>query len=108
MYTEGIGKGRYEAYCQPDTRIPLMYMPDGVRALVELAKAERSRLRRCVYNISAFNPTAEELADSVVRAVPGVRITFKADPERQAILDSGPQALDDRYRPRGLGLAAAV
>jgi threonine 3-dehydrogenase len=95
MYVDGVAHGRYEAFCRPDTRIPLMYMPDGIRALVELGGAPRDRLQRCVYNIAAFSPTAEEIAQSVERAVPGVSITFAPDPTRQAILDSWPRALDD-------------
>jgi threonine 3-dehydrogenase len=106
MYTEGIGKGAYEAYCRPDTRIPLMYMPDGIRALVELAQAPRARLRRCVYNIAAMSPTAQVLADSVTRAAPGTRITFKPVPARQAILDSWPQEVDDRHAREDWGWRA--
>ena len=95
MYTEGVRRGAYEAFCRADTRIPLMYMPDGIRALVELADAPKERLHRSIYNIAAFSPTAQEIADSVARALPGVRITFAPDPRRQAILDSWPRVLDD-------------
>ncbi|HEY8379073.1 MAG TPA: NAD-dependent epimerase/dehydratase family protein [Nannocystis sp.] len=97
MYYEALRVGRYEAFCRPDTRIPLMYMPDALRALVELSSAPRERLGRCVYNIAAFSPTAQEIADEVVRVVPGAVITFKPDPVRQAILDSWPRALDDSW-----------
>lgn len=95
MYTDGIRLGRYEAFCHPDTRIPLMYMPDAVRALIELANAPRENLRRSVYNIAAFSPTAAEIAEAVERAIGHVDITFVSDPHRQAILDSWPRALDD-------------
>lgn len=95
MYFEALRVGHYEAFCRPDATIPLMYMPDGLRALVELSQAPRDRLSRCVYNIAAFSPTAQEIADEVMRVVPGSRITFKPDPRRQAILDSWPRALDD-------------
>ena len=96
MYTEGIAKGHYEAFCRADTRIPLMYMPDGVRALIELANTPRERLRRRIYNVAAFSPTAAQIAESVTRAVGNVSITFAPDPLRQAILDSWPRSLDDR------------
>jgi threonine 3-dehydrogenase len=95
MYTEGVRRGAYEAFCRADTRIPLMYMPDGIRALVELADAPKAQLRRSIYNIAAFSPTAQEIADSVARALPNVRIGFAPDPRRQAILDSWPRVLDD-------------
>lgn len=95
MYVDGVRHGKYEAFCRADTRIPLMYMPDGIRALIELADAPRAKLRRSIYNIAAFSPTAQQIADSVTRALPGVKITFAPDPRRQAILDSWPRALDD-------------
>ena len=57
--------------------------------------ADRKKLTRCIYNIAAFSPRADEIAASVARAVPGVRITYAPDPLRQAILDSWPRALDD-------------
>ncbi len=95
MYVDGVRRGTYDAFCRADTRIPLMYMPDGLRALLELSEAPRARLRRCIYNVAAFSPTAQQIADSVRRVLPDVRIGFVSDPHRQAILDSWPRALDD-------------
>ncbi len=95
MYVDGVRIGAYESFCRPDTRIPLMYMPDALRALIDLSEAPRQKLGRCVYNISAFSPEASVIADSVAAAVPGVKLTFRPDPKRQSILDSWPNALDD-------------
>ncbi len=95
MYVDGIRRGAYESFARADTRVPLMYMPDCVRALLELAAAPRDKLSRCIYNIAAFSPRADEIAASVARAVPGVRFTYTPDPLRQGILDSWPRALDD-------------
>jgi len=95
MYVDGVRRGAYESFARADTRVPLMYMPDGVRALLELAAVPRERLGRCVYNIAAFSPRADVIAASVARVVPGVHITYAPDPLRQAILDSWPRALDD-------------
>lgn len=95
MYVDGVRIGAYESFCRPDTRIPLMYMPDALRALLNLSDAPRASLRRCVYNITAFSPEAQEIAASVKRHVPGVKLSFRPDPHRQAILDSWPNALDD-------------
>ena len=105
MYFEALRVGHYEAFCRPDATIPLMYMPDALRALVELSAAPRERLTRSVYNIAAFSPTAREIADEVARAIPGADITFKPDPARQAILDSWPKALDDSLARRDWGWA---
>ena len=95
MYVDGVRKGAYESFVRPESTIPLMYMPDAIRAMVELSEAPRRQLRRSIYNIAAMSPTAEEIAQAVRRRVPGVRLTFKSDPVRQAILDSWPRRLDD-------------
>lgn len=107
MYVDGVRRGRYEAFCRPDTRIPLMYMPDGIRALLELFRAPRARLGRCIYNIAGFSPTATEIAASVQAALPDVAITFAPDPVRQGILDSWPRALDDSAAHADWGWRAA-
>lgn len=95
MYVDGIQKGAYECFVGPESTVPMMYMQDGLRALVELSEAPRSNLTRCIYNIGAISPTAAQFADAVRARVPGVELTFKPDPERQAILDSWPAAVDD-------------
>jgi threonine 3-dehydrogenase len=95
MYVDAVRKGGYEAFARADTRIPLMYMPDGVRALLELAFADRSKLTRTMYNIAAFSPRADEIAASVRRAIPDAKFSYAPDTVRQGILDSWPKSLDD-------------
>ena len=95
MYVEGIRTGKYECFVGPDSKVPMMYMPDALRALTGLSEAPRETLKRCTYNIAAMSPTAQEFADAVRSRVEGVEITFKVDPTRQAILDSWPQRIDD-------------
>ena len=106
MYVDGVRKNGYEAFARADTRIPLMYMPDGVRALLELAIADRGRLTRCIYNIGAFSPRADEIATSVQRAIPDAKFTYAPDPVRQAILDSWPKSIDDSAAQRDWGWKA--
>ena len=103
LFYEAVRVGNYRAFCRPDTRIPLMYMPDSTRALVELAVAPRDRLTRCVYNVAAFSPTAEEIAAVVRKHIPGADLGFDTDPTRQAILDSWPDELDDHLARRDWG-----
>jgi threonine 3-dehydrogenase len=103
MYVDGVRKGHYTAFCRADTRIPLMYMPDAVRSLVELARVPRERLQRCVYNVAAFSPSAQEIAASITRVMPQVAIDFAPDPLRQGILDSWPARLDDGAARRDWG-----
>jgi nucleoside-diphosphate-sugar epimerase len=85
----------YEAYVREETRIPLLYLDDAIDGLVRLHDAAGAKLRRSAYNVQGFSPTAGEIAAEVRRRVPDARITFRPDPERQAVLDSWPQRLDD-------------
>lgn len=103
MYVDGIRNGRYESFCRPDSKIPFMYMPDAIRAMLELMDAPKETLGRSMYNIAAMSPTADEIADAVRARVPGVELTFEPDPARQAILDSWPDALDDGNARRDWG-----
>jgi threonine 3-dehydrogenase len=103
IYVDGVRKGGYEAFARADTRIPLMYMPDGVRALLELSIADARKLTRTIYNISAFAPRADEIAASAMRVLPDAKFTFSPDPVRQAILDSWPRSLDDSAARRDWG-----
>jgi nucleoside-diphosphate-sugar epimerase len=86
---------RYECFVRPDTRIPLMAMPDAVGALLTLAAAPRAALTRTVYNLRAFNPSAAEIRDTVLKACPKAFVGFSVDEKRQAIVDSWPADVDD-------------
>jgi nucleoside-diphosphate-sugar epimerase len=85
----------YACFVRPDTRIPFMAMPDGVEALLRLAAASRSALNHTVYNVGAFNPSAEEIRQIVLRAFPGAEITYAVDEKRQGIVDAWPADVDD-------------
>ena len=97
----------YACFVRPDTRIPFMAMPDGVAALLALARAPKSSLSRTAYNLSAFNPSAEEVRDEVVRAFPQAEITWHTDVKRQGIVDSWPADVDDTAARRDWGFAPA-
>jgi len=97
----------YACFVREDTRIPFLAMPDAVEALVALMRAPPESLTTLVYNVSAFNPTAGELADVVRRAFPAARITFAPDPRRQAIADSWPEDVDDARARRDWGFRPA-
>ena len=97
----------YGCFVRPDTRIPFMAMPDGVEALLRLAAAPRERLTRTAYNVAAFNPSAEEIRNVVVRAFPSADITWQNDTKRQAIVDSWPADVNDEAARRDWGFAPA-
>jgi threonine 3-dehydrogenase len=95
----------YDCFVRRDTKIPFMAMPDGIQALLSLAEAPRARLSRTAYNLSAFNPAAEEICDEVARAFPDAKIGFKIDAKRQGIVDSWPAAVDDSAARTDWGFA---
>jgi nucleoside-diphosphate-sugar epimerase len=95
----------YACFVRPDTRIPFMAMPDGVEALIRLAAAPSASLTRTVYNVGAFNPSAEEVRAHVVAAFPGADIGFAPHLKRQQIVDSWPADVDDSAARRDWGFA---
>jgi nucleoside-diphosphate-sugar epimerase len=88
-------KRPYACFVRPDARIPFMAMPDAVEAMVRLMEAERTSLSRPVYNITAFNPSAEEARARVLEAFPEAEIGFEVDEKRQRIVDSWPADVND-------------
>ena len=95
----------YACFVRPDTQIPFMAMPDGIDALLALAHAPKAALTRTAYNLAAFNPTAEQIRDEVVRAFPKAEITWRNDVKRQGIVDSWPADVDDTAARRDWGFA---
>lgn len=95
----------YACFVRPDTRIPFMAMPDGVEALLQLARAPRESLRQRVYNVTAFAPTAEEIRQRVLASFPQAQITYQPHAKRQAIVDSWPADVDDTAARRDWGFS---
>jgi threonine 3-dehydrogenase len=93
----------YACFVEPEARIPFMAMPDAVRAMLLLARAEREKLSSCVYNIGAFAPSAGEIAARVRKAFPDAAITYEPDPVRARIVASWPEDVDDGLARRDWG-----
>ena len=95
----------YACFVRPDTQIPFMAMPDGIDALLALARAPKASLTRTAYNLAAFNPTAEQIRNEVLRAFPKAEITWHNDVKRQGIVDSWPADVDDTAARRDWSFA---
>ncbi|GAB4439000.1 MAG: NAD-dependent epimerase/dehydratase family protein [Anaerolineae bacterium] len=85
----------YACFVREDTRLPFMAMPDAIKALVELERAPAESLTQLTYNVTSFNPSAEELFTRTKAAFPNAAITFEPDLKRQKIVDSWPENQDD-------------
>lgn len=96
IFHHAVRYGRYSCFLKPDTRLDMMYMPDATRAMIELMKADGSRLKhRNAFNLTALNFTPEELAAEIREHIPDFKISYEIDPVRQAIAESWPRSLDD-------------
>jgi len=95
-FNQAIRYRHYTCFLRPDTRIEMMYMPDAIKALIDLMEADPARLRhRNAFNITAMNFTPEELAGEIRKHIPKFVIDYEIDPLRQAIADSWPRTIDD-------------
>jgi nucleoside-diphosphate-sugar epimerase len=75
--------------------LPMMYMPDAIRATIELMEAPSEKIKiRSSYNIAAFSFTPQMLADEIRKHIPGFKISYAPD-FRQQLADSWPQSIDD-------------
>ncbi len=81
----------------------MMYMPDAIRATIELMEADASRITiRTSYNISGMSFSPREIAEEIKKHIPDFKIIYKPD-YRQAIADSWPQSIDDTVARKDWG-----
>ncbi|MCH7802243.1 MAG: NAD-dependent epimerase/dehydratase family protein [Chloroflexi bacterium] len=96
IFYGAIRDQKYTCYLGPDTRLPMMYMPDCIKSIIDLSEAEASNLKHHAdFNVGAVSFTPSEIAEAVVARVPGFEMDYEIDPMRQAIADSWPDSLDD-------------
>jgi len=96
IFYQALRYRHYACFLAPATRLDMMYMPDAIRAMIELMEADVRRLNhRNAYNVTAMNFTPAVLADEIRKHIPDFVIDYHVDPVRQAIADSWPQSLDD-------------
>jgi nucleoside-diphosphate-sugar epimerase len=96
IFYEAIRKGRYTCFLGPDTQLDMMYMPDAIKASIDIMEADPSRLKhRNAFNIAAMQFTPEQLAAAIRKHFPDFEIDYDVDPLRQGIAESWPRRLDD-------------
>lgn len=96
IFYDAVRNRRYTCFLEPDTRLDMMYIPDSIKAAIEVMEASSTRLvHRNAFNVTAMNFTPEELAAEIRKHLPDFRIDYQVDPVRQAIADSWPRSLDD-------------
>ncbi len=95
IYYDAIKYGKYTCFVREDTVLPMMYMPDCIKATIDLMEADFSRLlHHADFNVAAMSFSAGELAAEIKKHIPNFTVTYEPD-FRQAIADSWPRSLDD-------------
>lgn len=95
IFHEALEEKRYECFLEENTYLPMMYMPDAIRATIELMEAPAEKISvRTSYNVAAISFSPKEIAACIKNHIPGFEITYKPD-SRQAIANSWPQSIDD-------------
>jgi len=103
IFHEAIGYRYYSCFLNEDTALPMMYMPDAIRATLELMEAPSEKISiRTSYNVSAISFTPGQLASEISKLAPGFKIEYKPD-YRQAIADSWPGSIDDSFARKDWG-----
>ena len=95
MFHQALKNKHYECFLSENITLPMMYMPDAIRATLELMDAPSKQLKiRSSYNIAGISFNPKGLADSIKTHIPDFKISYKID-ERQEIANSWPQSIDD-------------
>ncbi|HPH83868.1 MAG TPA: NAD-dependent epimerase/dehydratase family protein [Ferruginibacter sp.] len=103
IFHEALEEKKYECFLREDTYLPMMYMPDAIRATIELMEADSSKISiRTSYNVSGMSFSPKEIAAEIKKQIPSFEITYKPD-YRQAIADSWPQSIDDAVARKDWG-----
>lgn len=95
IFHEALEEKKYECFLQEDTYLPMMYMPDAIKATIEMMESPESKITvRTSYNISGMSFSPKEIAAEIKKHVPDFEITYQPD-YRQQIANSWPQSIDD-------------
>ncbi len=96
IYYEALRKGAFTCNVKAGTYMDMMYMPDALRAVVELMEADPKKLKhRNSFNIAAMSFDPEGIAAEIRKHIPAFRLDYQVDPVKQAIADSWPNSMDD-------------
>ena len=103
IFHQAIQHEKYESFLSENTGLPMMYMPDAIRATIELMEAPAEQVKiRSSYNLAGISFTPKQIAKEVKKHIPDFKMTYKPD-FRQAIADSWPSSIDDSYAQKDWG-----
>jgi nucleoside-diphosphate-sugar epimerase len=95
IFHQAIEDKKYICFLKEDTCLPMMYMPDAIRATIELMEAPAGKISiHTSYNVSAISFSPKQIGEEIKKHIPDFEMSFVPD-YRQAIADSWPQSIDD-------------
>lgn len=95
IYHKTLEDGKYECFLRDDSKLPMMYMEDAIRATIEIMQADAEAIKiRSSYNLAGISFTPAEIAAEIAKHIPDFTISYKPD-FRQKIADSWPASIDD-------------
>ncbi len=95
IFHEALKHGQYECFLSENTRLPMMYMDDAIKATIDLMEADADKIKiRYAYNLAAMSFTPAEIADEIRKHIPDFKITYKPD-FRQDIAKTWSETIDD-------------
>ncbi|MCL6296247.1 NAD-dependent epimerase/dehydratase family protein [Jejuia spongiicola] len=95
IYHKAITDKKYDCFLTENTKLPMMFMDDAIKATVDIMSAAADVVKiRSSYNLSAISFTPKEVAQSIKRQIPEFEISYTPD-YRQAIADSWPKSIND-------------
>jgi nucleoside-diphosphate-sugar epimerase len=96
IYYEAIRNKKYTCNLGKDTYLDMMYMPDAIKAAIDLMEADPAKLKhRNAFNVTAMSFDPEKIAASIKKVIPEFELEYDVDPVRQAIANSWPNSMDD-------------
>jgi len=103
IFHQAIKHGKYESFISENTGLPMMYMPDAIRATIELMESPVERVKiRSSYNLEGVSFTPKEIAAEVSKHIPNFEMSYNPD-FRQSIADSWPSSIDDSHAQKDWG-----
>jgi nucleoside-diphosphate-sugar epimerase len=97
IYFKALEDGKYNCFLSENTRLPMMYMNDAIKATIQIMQAKPEDIKiRTSYNLSAINFTPQELSLEIKKHIPDFKITYQPD-FRQQIADTWPEFINDSF-----------
>ena len=95
IFYEALKNRKYACFLKEDATLPMMHMPDAIKATIDIMQAEPSKIKtRTSYNLAAVSFSPKEIAEEIKKHIPEFECTYEPD-FRQKIAESWPKVIDD-------------